>query len=132
MREKNIIIICVTLILCVCLVCGTLLLTHNGNQDNNTNNTTNNTTTVNSTINNTNNTTTTITKTSNSKPSSKKSSSSSSNNYIQGNKIESSWDVDEDTQRINTKNDIYYKNKKTGQTRKRHLDSDGMFRYYPI
>jgi len=127
------IIICVTVIVCVCLVCGTMLLTYNGNQENNTNNTTNNNTTFNSTINDTNNTnTTTTTKTSNSKSSSKKSSTSSSNGYIEGNKIESSWDVDEDTQRINTKNDIYYRDKKTGQTRKRHLDSDGMFRYYPI
>ena len=133
MRENRLIIICVTIIVCVALVCGTIFLTYNSNQENKTNNTTNNNTTVNSTVNDTNNTNnTTTTETSSSKSSGKKSSSSSSNKYIEGNKIESSWDVDEDTQRINTKGDIYYKNKKTGQTSKRHLDSDGVYRYYPI
>ena len=78
MRENRLIIICVTIIVCVALVCGTIFLTHNSNQEHNTNNTTNNNTTVNSTINDTNNTNNTTTaKTSSSKSSSKKNSSSS-------------------------------------------------------
>jgi len=92
MKEKNMIILCVTAIICVALVCGTILLTHNENNENNTNNTTNNNTTVNSTINDTNTTNntnnTTTEKTSTSKSSSKKSSSSSSSSQkINGEKI---------------------------------------------
>ena len=91
MKEKNMIILCVTVIVCVGLVCGTILLTHNGNNENNTNNTTNNNTTVNSTINDTNTTNntnnTTTAKTSTSKSYSKKSSSSSSSQKINGEKI---------------------------------------------
>ena len=51
MREKSVIIICVTILVCVSIICGTIVLTHQ-NIENNTNNTT-----VNSTQNQTNNTT---------------------------------------------------------------------------
>lgn len=87
MNEKNMIILCVTVIFCVALICGTILITHNGNHENNTNNTTNNNTTVNSTLNNTNttNTTTTIDNKKSSDSYSKKKSSYTStqrNDYI--------------------------------------------------
>ncbi|MBR0472840.1 MAG: hypothetical protein IJI98_09120 [Methanosphaera sp.] len=65
MEEKNLIIICITAIICVAIIAGVILYINNSNQANNTtNNTTNNT--INVTINdtnNTNNTTTTTKKT---------------------------------------------------------------------
>ncbi|MBR0472299.1 MAG: hypothetical protein IJI98_06325 [Methanosphaera sp.] len=82
MNEKNMIILCVTVIVCVGLVCGTILLTHNSNKVNDTNNSIINNTTVNSTLNDSNNTTNTSTeKTSSSKTSQSTSKKSSSSSY---------------------------------------------------
>lgn len=136
MREKTIIIICITIIVCISIICATLILTHNDDTINNTTNNTNNTT-VNSTNNSTNITNnqtnnSTIKTKSTTKSKSSTSKSSSSSNSVEGNTIESRWDVGENEERINTKTDIYYRDKKTGQTVKRHLDSDGAYRYYPI
>lgn len=77
MREKSLIIICITLIICVSLICGTILLTNNQDNRNNTNNTLNNTT-VNSTLNETNKTNNTTETTSYSSKTSKSTSKSSS------------------------------------------------------
>lgn len=79
------IIICVTILVCVSIICGTILLTHQ-NIENNTNNTT-----VNSTQNNTNNTTDNMTteqkSTSTSKSASKSSSSSSYSSQPTGDNV---------------------------------------------
>jgi len=89
MREKSLLIICITIILSISIICGTIILTNNQNQNNTTNNTNN--TTSNSTINQTNNTTnSTIETTSSSKSSqstSKESSSSSYKSYATGDNV---------------------------------------------
>ncbi len=95
MREKSVIIICVTILVCVSIICGTIVLTHQ-NIENNTNNTT-----VNSTQNQTNNTTDNITteqeSTATSKSASKSSSSSSYSSEPTGDNVPT---VDENGNRV--------------------------------
>ena len=114
MRENRLIIICVTIIVCVALVCGTIFLTHNNNQENNTNNSTNNNTTVNSTINYTNTTNdTTTTETSSSKSSGKKSSSSS--DKFNGEKVKDKRYNDFGEEIITTDKNVYVRNPENGK-----------------
>lgn len=113
MRENRLIIICVTIIVCVALVCGTIFLTHSSNQENKTNNTTNNNTTVNSTINDTNNTNNTTTaKASSSKSSSK---SSGSSDKFNGEKVKDKRYNDFGEEIITTDKNVYVRNPENGK-----------------
>ncbi len=80
MEQKNLIIICVTAIVCVAILSGTLLFLNNGNNNTQTNNSTNDS--VNITLNDTNDTnnttTTTTTKTKKSTKTQKKQNTKSS------------------------------------------------------
>lgn len=137
MREKSLIIICITILLAISIICGTIIITKDTNDT--TNNTTVNNTTDNTTLNNTSNATdnndtknsTYTTKTSSSSSSSKSSSkSSSSTNKIDGEEITSiAPSADPDYERVYTKNNKYYRNKKTGETHKRVLGEDGVYYY---
>ncbi|MBO7719884.1 MAG: hypothetical protein J6S29_07025 [Methanosphaera sp.] len=80
MREKPIIIICVTILVCVSIICGTILLIHQ-NMENDANNTSVNNTTVNSTQTDTNNTTDITTEQKSASTSKSASESSSSSSY---------------------------------------------------
>ena len=89
MEEKNLIIICITAIICVAIIAGVILYINNSNQANNTtNNTTNNT--INVTINDTNNTNNTTTTTK--KTTTKKSSSSQSSQREEDKITPDGWD----------------------------------------
>ena len=89
----------------------------------------NNTNNTNSMDNSTNNTTKSTSKTTSKDTSSK--SSSFSSDTINGEKITGIYpSYDEDYERIATATNKYYRNKKTGVIYKRHLDDDGVYRYY--
>ena len=111
-KEKSLIIICITLILCVSIICGTILLTHNTNKINDTNNSAINNTTVNSTINETTFNNTTATKTSTSKSSSKKNSSSS--DEFNGEKVKDRTYNNFGEEIITTENNVYIRNPENG------------------
>ena len=85
MKDKNILIICITAIICIAILSATILLT---NQTNTNNNTTENDT-INITLNDTQNNTTETTKTSTTKKSSKNNNKSSEREY--GDYIDDEW-----------------------------------------
>ena len=129
MRTKELTIICITIILVVLLVCGSIVyitLTNedNSSRDNQTNNDSNVTVSP--------------------SPTTKSSSSSQQSNtnsvdtdedgYIDGKKInyrnEKFLGEDSDLEQFSTSDDLYIKQKSTGKIAKRHLDDDGAYRYY--
>ena len=118
MEEKNLIIICTTAIIITLLFSTTVLFLNNINNS------------VNNSINENNTNNTKSTSKTTSKDTSSKSSSFSSDT-INGEKITGIYpSYDEDYERIATATNKYYRNKKTGVIYKRHLDDDGVYRYY--
>ena len=77
MENKNLIIICITIIICVVAICGTLIYITGNHIENQTNNTTTNNTTINTTANNTTDNTTNSTTTTTKKTTSQHKSSNS-------------------------------------------------------
>ena len=128
-EEKNLIIICTTAIIITLLFSTTVLFLNNINNSVNNSINENNTNNTNSMDNSTTNTTKSTSKTTSKDTSSK--SSSFSSDTINGEKITGIYpSYDEDYERIATATNKYYRNKKTGVIYKRHLDDDGVYRYY--
>lgn len=127
--RKNLIIICTTAIIITLLFSTTVLFLNNINNSVNNSINENNTNNTNSMDNSTTNTTKSTSKTTSKDTSSK--SSSFSSDTINGEKITGIYpSYDEDYERIATATNKYYRNKKTGVIYKRHLDDDGVYRYY--
>ena len=128
-NRKNLIIICTTAIIITLLFSTTVLFLNNINNSVNNSINENNTNNTNSMDNSTTNTTKSTSKTTSKDTSSK--SSSFSSDTINGEKITGIYpSYDEDYERIATATNKYYRNKKTGVIYKRHLDDDGVYRYY--
>ena len=128
MRTKELAIICMTIIVVVLIICGTLIYlnqsTHkinNSNQNTTNNNQTNNTTTTNST---------------NTQQSTTSSVDTDEDGYIDGNKItyrnKNYLGADSGLEEFSTNEQKYIKQKSTGRIAKRHLDGDGAYRYYDM
>ena len=138
MEQKNLIIICITAIICVAILSTTLILLNTSDNALSKNNTTveNDTLTPSNETNTTVNTTDNATQKSSSKKSgtkkTSKKSGSSSKDTINGEKVveRHNFAGDPNVEYIGTKNNIYLKDKTTGKTYKRHLDDDGVYRYY--
>lgn len=126
------------MILCVIIICGTMLLLNSQNSNDNKNQSMNNS---NNTTNITNNTTTNNMTNENTNKVSSNSKSSNNNpetddEYIEGKKItyrnKNYMGEDSGLEEFSTNEAKYIKQKSTGKIAKRHLDDDGVYRYYDM
>ena len=136
MRTKELTIICTTIIIVTMIICGSILYINYTNTDNTTNST--NESTLNNTTTNTsqNNTVDTSTPKDNNQQNTKDSVDTDSDGYIDGKEItfrnKNFLGEDSDLEQFSTSEDMYIKQKSTGKIAKRHLDDDGVYRYYDM
>lgn len=117
------------MILCLIIICGFLIANNNSIQEKTDNNSE---IRINITNNSTNNANSSAS-TKESTKTSKKSNNKKDSNTIGGEKIQVHHDIDENTEYIGTKNNVYFKNKKTGKTYKRKLKpGSGVYDYVQV
>lgn len=130
MRTKELAIICITLVIVIAIICGTLIYINQSNTDySQENNTTQNMTNNNTTKNATTEKSATASQTS-------QSIDTDDDGYIDGNQItyrnKNYLGEDSGLEQFMTNKDVYLKQKSTGRIAKRHLDSDGAYRFYDM
>ena len=126
MKTRELMIICMTLVIITLIICTSILYINHTNTDNSNNN--------NTSQNITNNNTTTEKSATTAQKS--QSRDTDEDGYIDGNQItyrnKNYLGEDSGLEQFMTHKDVYLKQKSSGRIAKRHLDNDGVYRYYDM